>query len=65
MTKEINWTTAMKLEHIQCIKQAIESLDDYKKGSFYCVYFDERRYNVSYGKANKCKLRITMSILNK
>ena len=51
--KETNGTTAMKPEHLQCIKQAIESLDDDKKGSFYCVYFDEGRYwgrliNVSY-----------------
>ena len=43
----------MKPEHLQCIKQAMESLDDDTKGSFYCVYFDEGRYwgrliNVSY-----------------
>ena len=31
----------MKPEHLQCIKQAIEYLGDDKKGSPYCVYFDE------------------------
>ena len=43
-TKETNQTTAMKQEHLQSIKQAIESLDDDKNGSLYCVYFDEGRY---------------------
>ena len=43
-TKETNQTTAMKQEHLQCIKQAIESLDDDINGSLYCVYFDEGRY---------------------
>ena len=43
-TKETNQTTAMKQEHLQCIKQAIESLDDDKNGSLYCLYFDEGRY---------------------
>ena len=43
----------MKPEHLQCIKQATESLHDDKKDSFYCVYFDEGRYwgrliNISY-----------------
>ena len=42
----------MKPEHLQCIKQATESLDDDKKDSFYCVYFEgrycRRLVNVSY-----------------
>ena len=43
-TKENNRATAIKPEHLQCIKQAIESLCDYKKGSFNSLYFDEGRY---------------------